>query len=595
MEIDYAADLSDVVSLAPSTESQREKEYEVETILADRYTGKLEYLVKWAGYHTLRASWEPARNFNSPDTIRQWKAKKLRIEKGELPRFDVEKWETSVAKGEALHEAHEVEREAQKRLTQERLEHLLFQDDLNIDQGPPDDLVDSPVEPAVPSAVIAEERLNRDSPLFVSAEDTPALTPIGESALNTEATGKTPSTEPTSQPPQSSTQASTLSHTQPSTSHCPPVPDKPPRSPPLPLVSRGPPKNKPTSTKPLPLKSPTDSAISNFTAPQTARKSKWDVRSREAAPDANQLTLLKPSEFPARFGDSHAMTSSTDDLPSHTDKTLSQAVEPTHPAIPLAMAPPQRPPKPRAQERPRSPGPYSRRDSSRFSDNTRSEAHRRPRSPGPYGRRELTTRDEDERFGTLRQSDFYRSREYTRDAGYCRPSSPGKVSPRPAPPVPSSGDSYRPRPIPNVPSSKITTRNPDRRVLPASTAPVISQEQKAITVVDQIARMPVGKFVPGGVKTSNGYFFNPGEALAHIFFGPERKPVGAVRICGMNPKAKADMLASKEKRGTHFEMTFHLCTLEDYRYICEQGSQQGVSAASLGYTSGTNFTSSSIT
>lgn len=620
VEVDYGADLSDDISLVSSTESQRDRDFEVEAILADRTKGgKQEYLVKWAGYHTLKATWEPPSSFNTPDTIKQWRAKKLKIDKGQLPRFDTKKFQKSYEKATALHEAHQVEREAQERLREQRLEEFLFQEDPSIEPGPPADVVAPLAETTVLSTAITRHRSERDSPLFVSEENVASMTMTGDSLLNTEVVGDTEAGEPNAKAPRPSAQTSATSPAQASTQSA--VQQSAPRSPPLiaplvePQVSQEPPRVKPTGAKPMPPKPPAgNSAISNFTAPQTARKSKWDVRSRETVPDANQLTLLKPSEFPARFGDSHAMTSSTGGVPSALDTenvlspASSQSAESTRPVTLQAMAPPQRPSKAKAPERPRSPGPYSRRDSARTSDNDRAEADRRPRSPGPYSRRdsartsdndraeadrrprspgpysrrESTARaDINDRLSATRQADVYRPRECGRDIDSYLPSSPRMNSQACGSQVPSGGDSYRPRSRPQVPTSTDTMIHPDRLAQVPTTASASTRDPKAITAADQIARMPIGKCRPGVLKTSNGYFFNPGEVLAHLYFGPERKFVGAVRVCGMNPKAKTDMLASKPKN-RHFDMAFvGLCSIDDYGYLCEQGSQEGVRVASI--------------
>lgn len=83
--------------------------------------------------------------------------------------------------------------------------------------------------------------------------------------------------------------------------------------------------------------------------------------------------------------------------------------------------------------------------------------------------------------------------------------------------------------------------------------------------------MPVGIPIPGQVKwTAERYFWNWGEVLAHVYFGPEKKFIGAVRLCGMSEYAKNDLLASKGS-GRQFELWFkELCTVEEYGTLCEQ-------------------------
>jgi chromo domain-containing protein 1 len=88
---------------------------------------------------------------------------------------------------------------------------------------------------------------------------------------------------------------------------------------------------------------------------------------------------------------------------------------------------------------------------------------------------------------------------------------------------------------------------------------------------DRIAEMPVGKFLHNGGKwTAGGYFWNSGEALVHVFFGPEKDFVGVVRICGMGDTLKYDLISSKG-RGKTLEMWFKdVYTKSEYDKLCDQ-------------------------
>ncbi|KAJ5178756.1 hypothetical protein N7492_001966 [Penicillium capsulatum] len=137
--------------------------------------------------------------------------------------------------------------------------------------------------------------------------------------------------------------------------------------------------------------------------------------------------------------------------------------------------------------------------------------------------------------------------------------------------------------MPRVPASTNpltgvdTARPSEARGASSFPIPTGPRDRRAIFAADEIARMPLGERKPGAIVTGNGHFFNPGEVLAHVLFGPERKPVGPVRICGMNPKAKVDMLAYKGKKNRNYEMAFHsLCTRDEYGYLCDQIAQQGM-------------------
>lgn len=93
----------------------------------------------------------------------------------------------------------------------------------------------------------------------------------------------------------------------------------------------------------------------------------------------------------------------------------------------------------------------------------------------------------------------------------------------------------------------------------------------------QIARMPIGIPRPGNcMYTKKGYWWNWGEILVHVYFGPDKKPVGPVRICGMNDEVRGDLLGSKGS-GREFEMWFkELCTAEEYTFLCNQVSVMAV-------------------
>ncbi|KAJ5211502.1 uncharacterized protein N7498_003148 [Penicillium cinerascens] len=126
-------------------------------------------------------------------------------------------------------------------------------------------------------------------------------------------------------------------------------------------------------------------------------------------------------------------------------------------------------------------------------------------------------------------------------------------------------------PYPQSPSlhADFHPRQP-RRTLP----PILARlppTKAELSAQDYIAKMPIGTYKEGeGVKTKSGYFWNFGEVLAHVYFGPERDFVGVFRICGMNDKIKQDLLASKMP-GNTFDMWFkQVCTKSQYDRLCDQ-------------------------
>ncbi|KAJ6011449.1 hypothetical protein N7451_002861 [Penicillium sp. IBT 35674x] len=88
------------------SDSEEEEVFEVEAILEEkRIMGVTKYLVKWAGYDLMNATWEPAEQFDSSDTLMDWARKKPLIEAGRERRFDVKRWERDQRKIQAKFES----------------------------------------------------------------------------------------------------------------------------------------------------------------------------------------------------------------------------------------------------------------------------------------------------------------------------------------------------------------------------------------------------------------------------------------------------------------------------------------------------------
>lgn len=70
-------------------------------------------------------------------------------------------------------------------------------------------------------------------------------------------------------------------------------------------------------------------------------------------------------------------------------------------------------------------------------------------------------------------------------------------------------------------------------------------------------------------ESSGSRFWNPGEILIHMFYGPAKEEIGSARICGLRSAQKDTLLAGKKQ--TRFDLWFqHLCTYEEYRMLCEK-------------------------
>lgn len=83
--------------------------------------------------------------------------------------------------------------------------------------------------------------------------------------------------------------------------------------------------------------------------------------------------------------------------------------------------------------------------------------------------------------------------------------------------------------------------------------------------------MPIGVPILGqSQRTKEGYFWNYGEILAHVYFGSDKEAIGAVRICGMSDRAKTDLLGSKGP-GRKFEFWFNeLYTKDEYSALTDK-------------------------
>jgi hypothetical protein len=94
-----------------------------------------------------------------------------------------------------------------------------------------------------------------------------------------------------------------------------------------------------------------------------------------------------------------------------------------------------------------------------------------------------------------------------------------------------------------------------------------------MTAEDHIAEMPIGVFQPGpGARRVGNYFWNSGEALVHVYFGPEKYFVGVARLCGMTNELKSEFLASKlSGQSGETEMWFReYCSKVEYDQLCDQ-------------------------
>lgn len=131
--------------------------------------------------------------------------------------------------------------------------------------------------------------------------------------------------------------------------------------------------------------------------------------------------------------------------------------------------------------------------------------------------------------------------------------------------------------ISRIPTSGAHTKsnpiNSRYRSSPTAVIPVHALN-KTETLEEEILRMPVGIPTQDSIGLwlrPFGHFWNPGEVYAHVFYGPDKIPVGAVRVCGMSFEVKRELLSSKAGKSNRFEMWFKdLCNGDQYAELCQR-------------------------
>lgn len=217
-------------------------------------------------------------------------------------------------------------------------------------------------------------------------------------------------------------------------------------------------------------------------------------------------------------------------------------------------------PPPRRPDRRRSPGARSRSPNQRYRspDRRRSPASRR-RSP-------------------YRVADAYRPKNSSPFVTVTRPKSQTQTPlttpiTRPSPPDTVTNTENNTGSTNNTVSANATvSANTDALALAARP---LSPPKAEMSAKEQIDRMPIGEPGPNSMRFKGSpYFVNKVEVLAHIYFGTERQPIGAVRLCGLSPEVKQDLLANK--RPGKFEMWFkELCTPDQYATLCREEENFG--------------------
>lgn len=334
------------------------------------------------------------------------------------------------------------------------------------------------------------------------------------------------------------------------------------------------------------------------------RGSRWG---RDRAPDASELQLLKPAEFTPLKNPQvniHPITTQTasehssrpGDMtpgipsPSTTHPAESQQLpkdQPTADNLNGLPGPDQTSRNPRAMDRhiefSRPSGQAVGRDlSSRVTNPSHpvSENHRSlGRSPGrrsiqglyqPFETGPLETQP---RRDPGRQSDHL----WGRSRGYHN-RSPSPPSP-PTRKMSAPADDFRRYSMPSkTPPSgahaKSNRMNPRDGPPSAAARSGHVLNEIEISEKEELLRMPVSVRAQDSLgprqSLPSGHFWNPGEVYAHVFYGPDKTPVGAVRVCGLSYEARRELLISKPKSSYRCEMWFKdLCNKDQYARLCQ--------------------------
>ncbi|CAG8161091.1 unnamed protein product [Penicillium nalgiovense] len=208
------------------------------------------------------------------------------------------------------------------------------------------------------------------------------------------------------------------------------------------------------------------------------------------------------------------------------------------------------------------------------------------------------------------RANTYRPSELSRRPSPTRWSPPSRRSRSPSPSRPSRsshrdmGGSYVPRsPSPShYPLASRTSNSMGLDGNPSNAQAFVPTEPRAgppaqpsLSMAAQIASMPVRTtWARGCIKIGN-YWCNKalGEVLVHMFIGPDKRPLGAFRLCGIRPAVRQCLIFAKNRKTHQVELWFkHICTVREYRRLCESGTENSV--RSTGWVEGFSDTNENL-
>jgi hypothetical protein len=165
-------------------------------------------------------------------------------------------------------------------------------------------------------------------------------------------------------------------------------------------------------------------------------------------------------------------------------------------------------------------------------------------------------------YSTVR-ADTYRPSDLSRQPSPSRWSPPPRrLSPPRRSPPPRRSSPLRRSP----PSRKSRSPSPSR---PSRSS---RRDMGSSYMAAQIARMPVRSCRARGCINIGDYWCNKalGEVLVHMFIGPDKRPLGAFRLCDIRQDVRQSLISTKNLKTNQVELWFkHLCTVREYERLCE--------------------------
>ncbi|KAF4184719.1 hypothetical protein CNMCM7927_007661 [Aspergillus lentulus] len=532
----------DDISITSTAPSEQESEYEVETILAElEFDDGIKYLVKWANYPIERCTWEPAESFCNEQTLIDWNKKKRAIAEGKRPAFDLIRFENHLAALERAKHDRKKRRAAKRRR-------------LGLD-GPQQS---HPTAESPPSNNVPDPRIPDD---------------IGSNDIEVDrskaSSGQTPRTD-----------ASTGS-AQVQTQHLP-------KRPPLPILFG----TAPAPTRPKKMNSSETPKLFNLSTRWKYEKAK----AYEPPPDVNKLQLIRPSDWPARAGLAAAKTglhsvsspsakndASTARLGSHNVSSPTQYDSSSAKLGPHDVSSPKQGDLSSVKI-----GSHNVNSSKQFNASQVKLGSHNVSSPksvtsgrlgthnvsGSNGLNDSVLDSQSHDVGSPMDVDS--DNETQGQIGQTREnwalSPPKRAQHGLYKPNDSVPDTYTPacgadtwRPDCLLPDSWSASQPSGDSVRPNTSRPIHRHELEDYP----IPKLPTREPKPGAyvVKNRQLHFWNQGELLVYLYYGPEKKEVGSARLCGLSPESRSRLMSTK--RGSRINLWFqHTCNLEEYNVLC---------------------------